>query len=80
MLINDVFPTIKKNGVNRLEKVSISTQTNKDEVKFFLVIQFDSLEAIKAIAGYNYKLIYLSKNARRVLKRYDQTAKHFELK
>lgn len=80
MLINDVFPTVKKKGVNGLEKVSISTQTNNDEVEFFLVLQFDSLEAVKTFAGENYKLAYIPENAQRVLKRYDQTAEHFELK
>jgi regulatory protein YycI of two-component signal transduction system YycFG len=80
MLINDVFPTVKKKGVIGLEKVSISTQTNKDEVEFFLVLQFDSLEAVKTFAGENYKLAYIPENAQRVLKRYDQTAEHFELK
>jgi len=80
MLINDVFPTVKKKGVDGLEKVSISTQTNKDEVEFFLVLQFDSLKAVKTFAGENYKLAYIPENAQRVLKRYDQTAEHFELK
>jgi hypothetical protein len=40
MLINELFPTIKKNG---LEKVSISTKFINDEGEFFLVLQFDSL-------------------------------------
>ena len=80
MLINEVFPEVKKKGVEGLEKVTISTQTNKDEVEFFLVLQFDSLEAVKTFAGENYKLAYIPENAQRVLKRYDQTAEHFDLK
>jgi hypothetical protein len=43
MLINELFPTIKKNGVGGLEKVSISTKFINDEGEFFLVLQFDSL-------------------------------------
>ena len=35
MLINEVFPTVKKNGVDGLEKVSISTKNKTDEVEFF---------------------------------------------
>ena len=31
MLINEVFPTVKRNGVTGLEKVSISTKNKKDE-------------------------------------------------
>jgi hypothetical protein len=51
MLINNVFPTVKANGVAGLEKVSISTKENENDVEFFLVLQFDSLESVKSFAG-----------------------------
>ena len=80
MLINEVFPTVKKNGVIGLEKVSISTKNKTDEVEFFLTLQFDSMDAVKSFAGENYKQAYIPENAKRVLKRYDKTAEHYELK
>lgn len=80
MLINEVFPAVKKKGVFGLEKVSISTQNNKNEVEFFLVLQFDSINSVKQFAGENYKNAYIPENAKKVLKRYDKTAEHFELK
>jgi len=80
MLINEVFPTVKRNGVDGLEKVSISTKKKNDEVEFFLVLQFDSLESVKIFAGENYETAYIPDNAKRVLKRYDRNAEHFELK
>jgi hypothetical protein len=80
MLINEVFPAVKRKGVVGLEKVSISTLKNKDEVEFFLVLQFDSLDSVKMFAGENYKKAYIPENAKRVLSRYDNTADHFELK
>ena len=80
MLINEVFPTVKKNGVVGLEKVSISTQQKTDEVEFFLVLQFTSLDDVKTFAGENYTKAYIPENAQRVLKRYDKTAEHYELK
>ena len=80
MLINEVFPAVKRKGVVGLEKVSISTLKNKDEVEFFLVLQFDSLESVKMFAGENHKKAYIPENAKRVLSRYDNTADHFELK
>jgi hypothetical protein len=80
MLINEVFPTVKKNGVNGLEKVSIATKDKMDEVEFFLTLQFESLDAVKSFAGENYKQAYIPENAKRVLKRYDKTAEHYELK
>ena len=80
MLINEVFPTVKKNGIDGLEKVSISTEEKDDEVEFFLVLQFDSIEAVKKFAGDDYKKAYIPENAQRVLKRYEETANHYELK
>ena len=80
MLINEVFPAVKKKGVTGLEKVSISTMEKTDEVEFFLVLQFDSLDAVKTFAGENYEKAYIPENAKRVLLRYDDTTQHFELK
>jgi hypothetical protein len=80
MLINEVFPTVKKNGVDGLEKVSISTQNRKNEVEFFLTLQFDSIDSVKKFAGENYEIAYIPENAKRVLLRYDKTAQHYEFK
>ena len=49
-------------------------------MEFFLVLQFDSLDAVKQFTGENYRQAYIPENAQRVLKRYDRTAEHFELK
>lgn len=80
MLINEVFPTVKRNGVEGLKKVSISTKDVNDETEFFLVLQFDSLNAVKKFAGENYEKAYIPDNAKKVLKRYDKTAVHYILK
>ena len=78
MLINEVFPAVKKKGVEGLEKVSISSQIKKDEIEFFLILQFDSLESVKVFAGENYEIAYIPENAQRVLLRYEETAQHYE--
>ncbi|MCA6075008.1 hypothetical protein [Fulvivirga sedimenti] len=80
MLINEVFPTVKKRGVEGLEKVSISTMVKNDEMEFFLVLQFDSLDSVKVFAGEDYEQAYIPDNAKHVLSRYDKTAQHFTLK
>ena len=67
MLINEVFPAVKRKGVDGLEKISISTSSKKDEVEFFLILQFDSLDSVKTFAGENYELAYIPENAQRVL-------------
>ena len=79
MLINDVFPKVKENGVDGLEKVSISTKEIQNEIEFFLVLQFDSMKAVKKFAGENHEKAYIPDNAKEVLSRYDDTAQHYTL-
>lgn len=80
LLKNEVFPTIKKKGIDGLEKVSIATKTKTDEVEFFLTLQFDTMDSVRAFAGEDVEQAYIPEHAKRVLKRYDTTAEHFELK
>ena len=80
MLINEVFPAVKKNGVEGLEKVSISSKYFENEVEFFLVLQFDSLDSVKMFTGENYETAYIPDNAKKVLLRYDTTASQYELR
>ena len=56
MLVNEVFPAVKKKGVEGLEKVSISIQVKTDEVEFFLILQFDCLDSVKTFAGEDYEI------------------------
>ena len=80
MLIYEVFPEVKRKGMQGLEKVSISTMEKEGEVEFFLVLQFDSMQSVKMFAGENYEMAYIPENAKGVLLRYDRTAQHFTLK
>lgn len=79
-LVGEVFPDVKKKGVDGLEKANISTLLGNNEVQFFLVLQFRSLDAVKKFAGEDYQRAYIPEKAKQLLKRYDSTASHFELK
>ena len=78
LLKNEIFPAVKKKGVAGLEKVSIFTKKQNEEVEFLLILQFDSLDSVKEFAGDNYEIAYIPENAKQVLLRYDKTAQHYE--
>ncbi|MEN8230923.1 MAG: antibiotic biosynthesis monooxygenase [Bacteroidota bacterium] len=80
LLLNKIFPDVKKKGIIGLEKVSITIRHKKEEVEFFLVLQFNSMDAVKLFAGENYERAYMPEEAQRVLLRYDDTAQHYELR
>lgn len=80
LLVNKIFPDVKKKGAFGLEKVSISIRSTKEEVEFLLNLQFDSLESVKTFAGSNYEVAYIPEEAKQILSRHDKTAKHYNLK
>jgi hypothetical protein len=80
LLEEEVFPGVKKKGVVGLEKVSISTRRIEDEVEFLLVLQFETLDAVRSFAGEDYEVAYIPDSAAKILSRYDATARHYELK
>ena len=51
-----------------------------DEVEFVTVLRFDSIEAVKRFAGAEYRDAHVPPAAREVLKRYDDRARHYEVR
>ncbi|WP_096393091.1 antibiotic biosynthesis monooxygenase [Halorubrum trapanicum] len=51
-----------------------------DEVEFVTILRFDSLESVKSFAGEEYRDAHVPDAAREVLKRYDDRARHYEVR
>jgi heme-degrading monooxygenase HmoA len=49
------------------------------EVEFITILLWDSIEAIKAVAGPDYERAVIPEERRNVLARYDATAAHYEV-
>ena len=49
------------------------------EVEFITILLWDSLDAIKAVAGDNYETAVVPEERRKVLSHYDATATHYEV-
>ncbi len=52
---------------------------NGDEVEFITILLWDSLDAIKAVAGENYEVAVVPEERRRYLSHYDAKAAHYEI-
>ena len=50
-----------------------------DEVEFITIILWDSLDDVRAIAGADYERAVVPEERRAVLKRWDETATHYEV-
>jgi antibiotic biosynthesis monooxygenase (ABM) superfamily enzyme len=51
-----------------------------DEVEFVTILRFDSIESVKRFAGEEYREAHVPPAARDVLKRYDDRARHYEVR
>jgi heme-degrading monooxygenase HmoA len=54
-------------------------RTAGDEVEFITIIFWDSLDAVRAVAGPNYETAVIPEERKQFLKRYDAKAAHFEV-
>jgi len=77
MLKPDIIP-----GLRNLKGYRGSILLRKpgpDEVEFITVTLWDSMEAIRAVAGVNYEKAVVPEERRAVLTRYDPKATHYEV-
>lgn len=50
-----------------------------DEIEFITMILWDSLDAVRAVAGPNYEAAVIPEERRKYLSRYDAKAGHFDV-
>ena len=50
-----------------------------EEIEFITIILWDSLDAVRAVAGPNYEAAVVPEERRQYLSRYDANAGHFEV-
>ena len=54
-------------------------RTVNDEVEFTTIIFWDSLDAVRAVAGPDYETAVIPEERKQFLKRYDAKAAHYEV-
>jgi heme-degrading monooxygenase HmoA len=69
-------------GLSKVKGYKSSYLLRKDlggEVEFITIIFWDSIDAIRAIAGADYETAVIPEERRKYLARYDQKAAHYEV-
>ena len=80
LLREDIFPAIRQKVGDNLHSTELLQRELEEEVEFLVVIRFASLDAVKAMAGEDYEVAFIPDAARQLLKRFDERARHFELR
>lgn len=80
LLITEILPGIAAKGVAGYRGVQLFRRGLESEAEFVVIMRFDSWDAVKQFAGEDYELAYVPEKAREVLARFDERAKHYEIK
>lgn len=78
LLHREIFPGIEAKEIQGYRCVELFRRDLEDEVEFVTIMTFDSLQSVKAFQGKEYEHSYVPESARKVLKRWDKSAAHYE--
>jgi len=79
LLRQNIFPAIEAKQIKGFQKISLLKLDIGEEVEFMTIMLFADIEAVKAFAGEDYKRAYVPDDARKILSRYEEFSKHFEV-
>lgn len=80
LLREEVFPGIAAKSGAGFRGAELLRLAGGGEVEFMTIICFDSPDAIRQLAGEDATLAYVPDKARALLSRWDERARHFELR
>lgn len=75
----EVLPGIAARQLAGYHGAFLLRRTLDNEVEFATIMQFDSLDAVRAFAGEDHEVAYVPPRAHEVLSRFDQTSTHYDV-
>ena len=80
LLKTQIFPGILARNIRGFRRIELLRRAAGDEVEFVTVMAFDSMAAVEAFAGEQYEVAVVPEAARALLKRFDGTSRHYEVR
>jgi antibiotic biosynthesis monooxygenase (ABM) superfamily enzyme len=80
LLKSQIFSGIVARNIAGFRRIELFRRPAGDEVEFVTVMWFDSLDAVKAFAGEQWEVAVVPPAARAILKRYDATSQHYDVR
>lgn len=80
LLKEEVFTGIKDRRIPGFRGIRLLRDDGGEEVEFITIMDFDSLEAVRIFAGDDYKAAVVPEAARRLLARFDDRSRHYEVR
>lgn len=79
VLSGTVIPGIEAKRIEGYRGIDVLRRDHESEVEFVTIMTFDSLQSVIDFQGEDYARSYVPDAARAVLKRWDETASHYEV-
>ena len=79
LLKTEVFPGIIAKKIVGFIRIELSQRRTADEVEFVTVMWFASIDNIKSFAGEAFETAYVPPAARKILKRFNPIAEHYQV-
>ena len=80
LLRAQVFPQIEAKNIPGHISIELLRRDQETESEFVVIMAFRSLQSVIDFQGDDYSRAYIPEEARKVLKRWDEYADHYEIK
>ncbi len=80
LLRAEVFPGIEAKKIPGYRGIELLRLDRDGEVEFVTIMTFDSIQNVIDFQGPDYRRCYVPDAAQKVLKRWDRTSDHYEVK
>lgn len=78
LLHEEVFPGIEAKEIPGYQSIELLRMEGTNEVEIVTIMTFDSIDNVKDFQGADYQRCYVPDAAKKVLKRWDERASHYE--
>lgn len=78
LLHKEVFPGIEAKEIEGYQTIELFRRDLDNEVEFITIMTFKSLKNVKDFRGKDYEKCYVPEAAQKLLKRWDETASHYD--
>lgn len=73
-----IFPSIEAKNLSGFRRIELLRRDLEEEVEFVTIITFESLKDVIDFQGKEYEKSYVPEEAKKVLKRWNEMADHFQ--
>ncbi len=80
LLREEIFVGIKGRDIRGFRSIQLLRRDLGEEAEFITIMEFDSLDSVRAFAGEDYEAAVVPLKARAVLSRFDQRSQHYEVR